>query len=70
MSVAIAQIDATLARCHARLKAMHWGSEERKASLACVDAMGRGDRRDSRAHEVWAEICALMACTWQQEAEQ
>lgn len=70
MSAAIAQIDATLTKCHARLKAMHWASEERKASLACVSAMGRGDRVASRAHEAWAELCAVRAEAWQQEAEQ
>lgn len=69
MSAAIAQIDATLARCHARLKALHWAGQERLSSLARVAAMGRGDREESRAHEAWAELCAIMARAWQQEAE-
>ena len=69
MSAAIAQIDSALARCHARLKAMHWASEERKASLECVAAMGRGDRQSSRAAEAWAELCDLMAKMWREDAE-
>lgn len=69
MSAAIEQIGSSLDRIHARLKAMHWASEERKASLACVVAMGRGERLASRAYEVWAEICAHMARIWKEEAE-
>lgn len=69
MSAAIDRIGMQLARTYARLKATHWASEERKASLACVAAMGRGERLESRAHEVWAEICAHMSRTWNEEAE-
>jgi hypothetical protein len=68
MSAAIAQIDANLARVHARLKAQRWDSEERRASLACVAAMGRGDKTGSRAHEAWAEVCALRVQAWTEEA--
>ena len=69
MSAAIDRIDARLGRVHARLMALHWGSEERKASLACVEAMGRGDRTESHAAEAWAEICAIRAQAWKEEAE-
>jgi len=69
MSTAIAQIDANIGRIRARLKAMHWASEERKSSLACVAAMGLGDRQGSRAHEAWAEICGMRAKAWKEEAE-
>ena len=67
MSAAIDQIDANLGRVRARLTALRWGSEERKASLACVAAMGRGDRKESRAHEAWAEVCAERARAWKEE---
>jgi hypothetical protein len=69
MSAAIAQIDANLARVRARLKALHWGSEEWKASLACVASMGRGDRQGSRAAEAWALVCAARVQAWKEEAE-
>lgn len=58
MSAAIAQIDANLGRIRARLKAMHWESEARKAE---------GQR--TPVATAWARVCAAMAQAWKEEAE-
>lgn len=58
-------LDKTLCR----LRASRWMALEAQATLDCVSAMGRGDRLESRAHEVWAEICALRVQAWKEEAE-
>lgn len=52
-----------------RLRAARWMALEAQATLDCVSAMGRGDRLGSRAHNVWAEICALRVQAWREEAE-
>lgn len=58
MSAAIAQIDANLGRIRARLKAMHWDREARKAE---------GER--TTCGTAWARVCAAMAKAWKEEAE-
>jgi hypothetical protein len=58
MSATIAQVDAHIGRVHARLKAMHWDSEARKAE-------GQG----TPAATAWAQVCAAMAQAWKEEAE-
>lgn len=58
-----------LDRTMCRLRASRWLAEEARATLDCVSAMERGDRRESRALSAWAEICALRALAWKEEAE-
>lgn len=58
-------LDSTMCR----LRAARWRALETQATLDCVTAMGRGDRRASRAYAAWAELCALRALTWKEEAE-
>jgi len=57
MSAAIEQIDSNIAKVHARLKAMHWESEARKA----------GSQRTPAAM-VWARVCVAVAQMWKEEA--
>lgn len=52
-----------------RLRVARWMAEEAKATLDCVSAIGRGDRRSSRAAEAWAEVCAARVQAWKEEAE-
>jgi hypothetical protein len=59
MSAAIDQIDASLGRVRARLKAMHWDSEARKA-----------ENERTTCGTAWARVCATMAQAWKEEAEQ
>lgn len=58
MSAAIAQVDAHLGRVRARLKAMHWDSEARKA-----------ENERTTCGMAWARVCTAVAKAWKEEAE-
>lgn len=60
---------SALDRTMCRLRASRWMALEAQATLDCVEAMGRGNRRASRAAEAWAEICAMRVQAWKEEAE-
>jgi hypothetical protein len=60
---------SALDRTMCRLRAARWMALEAQATLDCVAAMDRGDRIEGRAHEVWAELCALRVQAWEEEAE-
>lgn len=51
-----------------RLRVARWKAWEAQATFDCILAAQRGDKEARAASEVWAEICALRAQAWQEEA--
>lgn len=56
-------------RTMARLKALEWAGNERKATVAAERAIDGGDFAGFLAHAAWASVCTERVKAWKEEAE-